>query len=126
MFAGVPPAIREQGNEYYAAQREALVRFVRAGSGAVAGSRAALTANIPWTEKVMSPEVLFKRELDGRLVLGVDKPGYELKGSGRGGDYERVVLVDFKKEGPRNVEVRDRDEVMREHKAEIKGKIENL
>lgn len=97
--------------------------FVRAGTGE-GGAKG--TAGIPWTEKVMSPEVLFKRESDGRLVLGVDKPGWELKGTGRGGDWERVVLAAFGKEGPRNVEVRDREEVLREHKAEIKDKISKL
>lgn len=66
----------------------------------------------------MSPEPLFTRKSDGRLVLGVDKPGLELKGSGRGGDFEKVVLVHFRKEGPRNVEVRQRTEVLREEKEE--------
>lgn len=42
---------------------------------------------------------------DGRAVLGLDKPGPELEGSGRNGERERVVLVDFAKTGPRKVEV---------------------
>lgn len=122
VFAGVGGDGRD-----YEAQREALVRFVRAGTGTAGdGGGAAGTAGIPWTEKVISPEVMFRRESDGRLVLGVDKPGWELKGSGRGGDWERVVLVNFGKEGPTDVEVRDRQEVLREHKAEIKDKIEKL
>lgn len=110
----------------YEAQRAALLRFVRAGTPVGRSVRSRETAGIPWTEKVMSPEVLFRRESDGRLVLGVDKPGLELKGTGRGGDYERVVLVNFTKEGPRDVEVRDRAEVMDEQKSGMKEKILKL
>lgn len=113
-----------------AAQRRALVDFVtRAPSGATqneekgsvrvdggGGKKVHPTAMIPWTEKVMSPEVLFVRKSDGRLVLGIDKPGPELKGSGRGGDFKRVVLAKFGKQGPTQVEVRNRDEVLREEK----------
>lgn len=99
----------------YAAQRQALLEFVNSRP-ATTEENAHPTALIPWTEKVMSPEPLFTRESDRRLVLGVDKPGLELKGSGRGGDFERVVLVHFKKEGPRNVEVRQRADVLREEK----------
>lgn len=111
----------------YEAQREALLQFVRRGTE-VSGSsgRSRETAKIPWTDKVMSPEVLFRRESDNRLVLGVDKPGLELKGSGRGGDFERVVLVNFTKEGPRDVEVRDREDVMKEQKNGLKEKIMKL
>lgn len=113
----------------YEAQREALLQFVQSGmpvSGGGSLTRLRETARIPWTDKVMSPEVLFRRESDGRLVLGVDKPGLELKGSGRGGDFERVVLVNFTKEGPRDVEVRDREEVMKEQKNGLKDKIMKL
>ncbi|KAJ4419565.1 hypothetical protein N0V82_004868 [Gnomoniopsis sp. IMI 355080] len=124
-FAAVP-AVDDTG-AYYEAQRAALLRFVRSGGGAGGGSaRSRETVGIPWTEKVMSPEVLFRRESDGRLVLGVDKPGLELKGTGRGGDYEKVVLVNFTKEGPRDVEVRDRAEVMNEQKSGLKDKIMKL
>lgn len=56
------------------------------------------------------------RKSDGRSVLGLDKPGPELVGSGRGGDGERVVLVRFSKEGPRDVEVRWRKEVLEEER----------
>lgn len=112
------------------AQREALLTFIRSGTqvsaGGVSSKRSQETAVIPWTDKVMSPEVLFRRESDGRLVLGVDKPGFELKGSGRGGDFERVVLVNFTKEGPRDVEVRDREEIMNEQKLGLKDKIMKL
>lgn len=70
--------------------------------------------NIPWGEKVMSPTGLFMRKSDGRSVLALDQPGPELSGSGRAGDSRRIVLVKFSKEGPRNVEVREREEVLAE------------
>lgn len=73
-------------------QREAVVDFVKSGDP-------------PWGEKCMSPIGLFWKGSDGRAVLGLDKPGPELEGSNRKGDPERVVLVEFRKEGPRKVEV---------------------
>lgn len=73
-------------------QREAVVDFVKSGDP-------------PWGEKCISPIGLFWKGSDGRAVLGLDKPGPELEGSGRRGDPESVILVDFRKEGPRKVEV---------------------
>lgn len=70
---------------------------------------------VQWGDKVMSPTgILMTRE--GRSVLGLERPGPELKGSGRGGDEKRVVLVRFGREGPRDVEVRERSEVLKEEK----------
>lgn len=104
--------------ETYARQREALVSFLSQTPTASPGSKAAEhpTANIPWADKVISPHTLFIRRRDGRVVLGLDKPGPELKDSGRGGEWEKVVLVRFKKEGPREVEVRLREDVLKEEK----------
>ncbi len=85
------------------AQRKALQAFVKEGDP-------------PWGDKVMSPIVAVKSKKDGRSILGLDKPGQELKGSNRRGDPDRVVLVDFGKEGPRNVEVRWRKEVLEEER----------
>lgn len=62
------------------------------------------TEMISWGEKVMSPTVIGRKE-DGRLVMGVDKPGPELEGTGRGGDGSRSVVVRFGKEGPSEVSV---------------------
>ncbi|KAJ9136572.1 NUDIX domain-containing protein [Pleurostoma richardsiae] len=106
--------------EHYAAQRAALLRFVSGAAEAPAPSSAGAhrTAAIPWADKVMSPHVLFLRAGDGRVVLGLDRPGPELQGSGRGGDWERVVLVRFEKGGPREVEVRGRAEVLAEERRE--------
>ncbi|KAH6633904.1 hypothetical protein B0J18DRAFT_405622 [Chaetomium sp. MPI-SDFR-AT-0129] len=82
------------------------------------------TASISWGQKVISPAVLFMRSRDGRVVLGLDKPGPELRGSdpsAKGGDMERVVLVKFQggklgAAGPRDVEVRWRGEVLEEER----------
>jgi len=71
---------------------------------------------LKWGEKVMSPIGILMRKSDGRSVLGLEKPGPELKDSGRGGDEKRVVLVKFGKEGPRDVEVRERVGVLKEEK----------
>lgn len=101
----------------YQSQRDALVAFLNRtptsrqerGDG-----KRRREDDIPWSEKVMSPTMLSMRRDDGRLVLGLDKPGPELRETARGGDWDRVVLVHFRKEGPRDVEVRWREEVFRE------------
>lgn len=69
-----------------------------------------------WRDKVISPTVLFLRKRDGRTVLGLDKPGLELKGSGRAGDSARVVLVRMGREGPRDLEVRVRKDLLDEER----------
>jgi hypothetical protein len=63
------------------------------------------------------------RKSDGRSVLGLEKPGPELKGSERGGDIERVVLVKFSKEGPRDVDVRGRKQILEEEKKDRGAKL---
>lgn len=75
------------------------------------------TSDPPWGEKVMSPIQIMRSKSDGRNILGLDKPGPDLEGTGRKGDSEHVVLVDFKKEGPRSVEVRLKQEVLAEQRA---------
>lgn len=83
------------------ARRKRLVQFVKTGDP-------------PWTDKVISPVVQpardGKRREDGRAILGLDKPGPELAGSGRSGMREQCVLVNFRKEGPRDVAVISREE----------------
>lgn len=93
-------------------QRDGVVEFLK-GDGDGKG--------VLWADKVISPVGLLMRKSDGRSVLAVDKPGPELKDSGRGGDEKRVVLVKFSKEGPRNVEVRLRKDVLEEEKAASKN-----
>ncbi|KAG2161919.1 hypothetical protein JADG_001658 [Aureobasidium aubasidani] len=84
-------------------QRDQVLEFVKNGN---------------WGEKCISPTVLGgKKREDGRVILGLDKPGAEAEAEGRKGDMERVVLVEFKKEGPRRVEVGLRKEVLAEGRA---------
>ena len=80
------------------------------------------TAAIKWADKVISPHHIAFREDDGRVVLGLEKPGPELEGTQRGGDFDRVVLVKFEKGGPRNVEIRTREEVLEEER-KARGKL---
>lgn len=91
--------------EVLSGQREKVREFLK-GSTDVGG----------WGERVMSPIGLGMRRSDGRVVLGLDRQGPELDGEGRKGDEESVVLVKFGKEGPRDVEVRFRREVLGEER----------
>ncbi|KAI1384183.1 uncharacterized protein F4822DRAFT_434123 [Hypoxylon trugodes] len=103
--------------EYYRAQRDKLKDFLSEVPTANEPSAAEHpTARIPWAEKVISPTVLGIRSSDKRSILALDKPGPELKGSDRGGDWERVVLVNFAKGVARDVEVRGRKEVLEEER----------
>ncbi|KAI1752707.1 hypothetical protein F4782DRAFT_112419 [Xylaria castorea] len=114
-----PPETRE----YYSAQREKLRAFLHAVPTAThpkAVNHA--TSQIPWADKIISPTTLGLRHDDQRSILALDKPGLELKGSDRGGDWERVVLVKFGKGGPRNVEVRGREDVVKEEREAAKVK----
>lgn len=78
-------------NEEMEKRRAALVEFVHSGSP-------------PWTDKYISPKML-KLSEDGRAVLALDDAGVELKGSGRQGESDRVVLVRFTKGSAREVDV---------------------
>lgn len=82
------------------------------------------TNGIPWADKCISPQTLGM--WNGRAVLDLSKPGPELKDSGRAGEPNEVVLVKFSKEGPREVDVRERKvvlDVMRAEKAAKESKI---
>lgn len=78
------------------------------------------TSWIPWAEKVMSPRALRGYE-DGSVALGLDRPGKEVEeqGGGRGGDFERVVVVDLGKGGPWNFGVRRRTDVLEEDRGKL-------
>ena len=111
-----PPATATAA--HYEAQRERLLAFIHAVPTAPErqGKQSHPTARIPWPRKVMSPVTLGVRLSDRRAILGIDKPGPELKDTGRGGDHERVVLARFNKHGVSEVEVRNREEVLEEER----------
>ncbi|KAJ5103359.1 Cystathionine beta-synthase core [Penicillium argentinense] len=85
-------------------RRTALTEFVHSGSP-------------PWTDKYISPKMLKITE-DGRAVLALDDAGPELKGSGRRGESDRVVLVRFTKGSAREVDVAWKKDVFRDGKEE--------
>lgn len=124
-LTGPPPPAPDSPSEaaaterhYYRKQREQLVGFLETVP-TTSDPKAARhpTAQIPWSRKVISPTTLGVRQSDRRSILGLDKPGYELRGTDRGGDMERVVLVKFEKGGlVRNVKVRGRAEVLAEER----------
>ena len=71
----------------------------------------------PWRDKYISPLSLGHDIMsDGRTVLDLSKPGLELKGSGLAGDTERVIFVKFRKEGPREVDVGWRRDVLEDQR----------
>jgi hypothetical protein len=106
------PSSSPLSTEELQAQRNKVLEFLKGDGGDGRG--------VPWADKVMSPIGILMRKSDGRSVLGLENPGPELRNSGRGGDEKRVVLVKFSKEGPRNVEVRERKDVLAEEKEAAK------
>ncbi|KAJ3532353.1 hypothetical protein NM208_g8478 [Fusarium decemcellulare] len=121
-----PSGSLEEGPLQLAAQRKKLLSFLkRVPTAETDKGKQHKTATISWGDKVMSPHNLFIRKDDKRVVLGLDKPGPELKDTDRGGDWERVVLVNFGKGGPSHVEVRRREDVLEEEK-NAKGSNEKL
>lgn len=95
-----PSESRDVPEDERASRREALKKFMLEDQSPV-----------PWTDKFISPSPMPRKWKDGRQILALDKQGPELKGSGLKGDTSRVVFVRFSKEGPREVEVMDRDVV---------------
>ncbi|KAH9894493.1 hypothetical protein F4778DRAFT_783923 [Xylariomycetidae sp. FL2044] len=99
--------------EHYRGQREKLRGFLDTVPTATETKAVRHhTSQIPWADKAISPVVLGIMPGDKRTILGLDKPGPELKGSKRGGDWERVVLADFRKGSVKNVEIRNREQVL--------------
>ena len=111
-----PPAMPAAA--HYEGQRERLLTFVHAipTDAEREGVQPHPTAGIPWPQKVMSPVTLGMRRSDRRVILGIDKPGWELRDTDRGGDHERVVLARFSKRGVGEVEVRNREAVLAEER----------
>lgn len=88
-------------------QRDDLLAFIHGGDP-------------PWTERCFSPYLLPVKMPDGRSIFALDKPIPELAKLGRTGDDERVLLIRFMKEGPRDLEVRWKDEVLNQLKKSSK------
>ena len=65
--------------------------------------------SLPWSKRSISPYVLtLQPREDGRVVMGLDKPGPEIEELGKAlpdGEVERVLLVKFAKDGPRDLEI---------------------
>jgi 8-oxo-dGTP pyrophosphatase MutT (NUDIX family) len=96
-------------------RRESLRRFVESDG------------NPPWRDKYISPLSLGHNAVrGGRAVLDLSKPGLELEGSGLSGDSERVIFVNFRKEGPTEVDVGWRKEALRKIAEEQKQKAPKL
>ncbi|PHH67352.1 hypothetical protein CDD81_118 [Ophiocordyceps australis] len=110
-----PGAGLEEGPAHCTAQRRRLLAFLRRVPTAKADKEHP-TARIPWADKVMSPYHILVRR-DGRVVLGLEKPGLELQGTQRGGDMERVILVKHGNNGPQGVEVQSRVDVLEQERA---------
>ncbi|KAK8065109.1 hypothetical protein PG997_011856 [Apiospora hydei] len=99
--------------DYYQKQRDELTEFLRrVPTAEKPRSLKNPTSQIPWADKCISPVTTMMTD-DGRILLSLDRPGPELKGTGRGGDFERVVLVRFEKGTARQVEVMDREEAFK-------------
>jgi hypothetical protein len=84
-------------------RRAELLEFVHAGSP-------------PWTDMFICPRSM-KLLADKRAVLSLDHPGPELQGSGKKGEPDRVILVKFGKDGPRQLEVGFKKDILRENSA---------
>ncbi|KAK8012954.1 Structure-specific endonuclease subunit SLX4 [Apiospora marii] len=108
------PLTRDNSDyRYYQRQRDELTEFLhRVPTASKPRSLKNPTSRIPWADKVISPVTTMVTD-DGRILLSLDRPGPELRGSGRGGDFERVVLVRFEKGTARQVQVLDREEAFR-------------
>ncbi|OKL63649.1 hypothetical protein UA08_00074 [Talaromyces atroroseus] len=77
-----------------------------------------LTDNPPWTDKFVCPKTM-KLLDDKRSVLALDEPGPELHGSGKKGVFDRVILVRFDKDGPHDVDVCWRKDVLGDLKSAL-------
>ncbi|KAI9653697.1 MAG: hypothetical protein M1831_005725 [Alyxoria varia] len=83
----------------------------------------------PFSQMCISPVMIRRQKSDGRSVLALHDPGYELRNTNRKGDDCRVVLSKFGTNGaPKSVEVRWKNEVLAEERKwdgqhESKGKL---
>ncbi|OXV09567.1 hypothetical protein Egran_02669 [Elaphomyces granulatus] len=92
------PRLEGASMEEMKRRRLELLRFVHSGSP-------------PWTQKCILPRTI-KVLPDKRHVLALDSPGLEMQGVDKRGETEMVVLVRFEKEGPRDVDVRWKKDII--------------
>ncbi|BEI85746.1 hypothetical protein CcaverHIS002_0600330 [Cutaneotrichosporon cavernicola] len=100
----------------YGAQRDSLKSFL---ASSTTGRSNHATSSINWADKVISPVGRGVHKASGKQILSLEGSGPELRGSGRAGDFDRVVLVKGTKAGPRNVEVVWRDDVAEDLKSAV-------
>ncbi|KAI0204664.1 hypothetical protein F4808DRAFT_352160 [Astrocystis sublimbata] len=96
----------EEMRSHYEGQREELLTFYKT-TPTTMRRLPHRTALIPWAQKVICPQIIesFEKEGVGRVwKLALEHPGPELKTTDRGGD-ERVMMIRFTPEGPRDLEV---------------------
>ncbi|QDS70290.1 hypothetical protein FKW77_007999 [Venturia effusa] len=89
-------------------QRKQLKQFIKRGG------------DPPWGEACISPQALIGQLGNGKVVLSLEHPGLDLEQHGRKGVKDFVVLVKFSKEGPRDVEIKTRKEIMRDLREDVK------
>ncbi|KAI9648192.1 hypothetical protein NHQ30_002824 [Ciborinia camelliae] len=119
-FLPAPPALGKHfSRDELQEQRENVRAFLKGDGGDGSG--------VQWGEKVMSPSPMKlgvkSNRGDGRVVLELVKQGPELEMEGRCGDAKRVLLVRFLKEGPRDMNIRDRKEFLEEEKRGVDSKL---
>ena len=85
-----------------ATRRSELLKFIHAG-------------NPPWTCRYICPRPI-GQTADGRGIVALDHAGPELEGSDKKGEPDRIVLYRATKEGPREVEIRWRRDVVAQAK----------
>lgn len=92
------------------ALREFLARSIATDDDADGAS------STKWADKIISPVILGVQREDGRTILGLGNGAPEFEGEGKDakgkGDDEQVILLSVLKEGPRDLEVRKRSEVL--------------
>lgn len=89
-------------NRDYAAERRAFLDFVHT---VPTGDSGHFTTQIPWADKIMCPYVEGSVE-DGRVIISCEHPGPEIgEDERRGGDYDRMVMINTWTQNPRNAEM---------------------
>ncbi|KZF24431.1 hypothetical protein L228DRAFT_266770 [Xylona heveae TC161] len=81
-------------------QRAELLSFIKSG-------------HPPWGERYVCPRVILWEKGSGRAALALDKAGKELEDCGKSGIPDQVILVNFGKNGPRDLEISSKTNVLK-------------